>query len=67
MDYEITLKRFREGVKDGSLSLRDIEEKTGIPYTTLIEMRRPDWQNKTFTRLEKLKDVIGEGEPSEAA
>jgi hypothetical protein len=58
MTHEEILTRFRAGLQTGRFTLRDVEEATGIPYTTLCEMRRPDWQEKTFERLDKLKRVV---------
>lgn len=56
-DFDETgvLTRFRENLASGAITLRQVEEQTGIPYTTLIKMRREGWQQKTFERFRTLK------------
>ncbi|MEC8775531.1 MAG: hypothetical protein VXX79_11870 [Pseudomonadota bacterium] len=49
-----TLERFRTALDEETITLRQAEKATGIPYTTLIKMKAPDWQAQTFERIESV-------------
>ncbi len=52
------LTDLRSGLEAKEFTLRDVEEWSEIPYTTLREMIRPDWQKKTFDRLTELQAAL---------
>ena len=48
------LKRFREGLDRGDFTMTEIAEATGIPLTTLSDMKDADWRPKVLDRLTTL-------------
>ena len=60
------LNRFRRLLSQPGVTVRMVAEKTGIPYTTLIDMAKPDWSNRTFAHLERLEAALPELEAAEA-
>lgn len=48
------LKRFREGLKRGDFTMTEIADATGIPLTTLSDMKDDSWRPKVLDRLTSL-------------
>lgn len=48
------LSRFRSGLAKGEFTLTQIAEVSGIPLTTLSDMKDEGWQTKALTRLAEL-------------
>lgn len=48
------LKRFREGLSRGDFTMTEIADATGIPLTTLSDMKDADWRPKVLDRLNAL-------------
>ena len=49
------LTNLRDGLANGDFTLREVAEASGIPYTTLQEMRREDYAAGFFDRLTSLE------------
>ena len=48
------LKRFREGLDRGDFTMTEIADATGIPLTTLSDMKDANWRPKVLDRLTAL-------------
>lgn len=48
------LTRFREGLNRGDFTMTEIADATGIPLTTLSDMKDKDWRPKVLDRLNAL-------------
>jgi Mg2+ and Co2+ transporter CorA len=53
-----TLKRFRKGLADGEFTMTEIADATGIPLTTLSDMKDAEWRPKVLDRLDTLDAVM---------
>ena len=52
------LNRFRHGLARGDFTMTEIAEATGIPLTTLSDMKDANWRPKVLDRLDSLATVL---------
>lgn len=52
------LIRFRKGVAKGDFTMTEISDATGIPLTTLSDMKDESWRPKVLDRLETLQAAL---------
>ena len=52
------LKRFRSGLAKGEFTMTEIADLTGIPLTTLSDMKDDAWRPKVLDRLNSLGNAL---------
>lgn len=62
-----TLDIFRAGLADKKFTLTDVSKASGIPLTTLVQMRSEDWQYRTFDKIEAVADALDKLASAEAS
>ncbi|MEL7447409.1 MAG: hypothetical protein AAGK02_16660 [Pseudomonadota bacterium] len=53
-----TLKRFRDGLKEKRFSVADVSRISGMPYTTLADMKKPDYGSRFIENLSDLEAAL---------
>ena len=59
MEHE-TLQRLRDGIAQKKITLTRVSKLSGIPPTTLVEMKKPEYGKSVFERMERLKGALDE-------
>jgi hypothetical protein len=57
------LKRFRRGLKQGRFTMTQIAEVSGIPLTTLSDMKDEAWGERLLERLDNLETALDRVDP----
>lgn len=52
------LKRFRSGLAKGDFTMTEIADLTGIPLTTLSDMKDDSWRPRVLDRLNSLGSAL---------
>ena len=56
-EIKATLRDFREGIRKGKFTARDIAEATRIPLQTVYDMNDLDWGDRMFTQMGRVKKI----------
>lgn len=52
------VSRLREILEAPGITLRRVSEASGIPITTLADMKKPGWAKRTVSHLDAIEGVI---------
>ena len=59
------VSRLRDGLASKRFTMKQISDLTGVPVSTIADMKKEGWQKTTFDNLSKIEAALSRLEPGE--